>query len=129
MPLVRIDVVKGTRTPDQLQRLANAIQEVMLKHFAAPERDRYQIITQHEEYELICEDTNLGYKRGRGIVIIQIIQQGRNREQKQAAFKALYEKLAECGVSGEDLIISAVENTPEDWSFGMGEAQFLTGKL
>lgn len=28
-----------------------------------------------------------------------------------------------------DLIITVTENTPEDWSFGAGRAQFLTGEL
>jgi phenylpyruvate tautomerase PptA (4-oxalocrotonate tautomerase family) len=30
MPLVRIDVVEGRRTPDGLRRLADTVQEVML---------------------------------------------------------------------------------------------------
>ena len=29
MPLVRIDVVEGRRTPDELRRLADTVQEVM----------------------------------------------------------------------------------------------------
>lgn len=89
-----------------------------------------QIVTQHYDYELICEDTNLGFTRSNKLVIIQIFQQGRNNRQKQAVYRALYENLfASCGLSGEDLILSCIENTPADWSFGMGEAQFLTGKL
>ena len=39
MPLVRIDVQEG-RTPAQLRRIADVIQEVMLDVFAAPPRDR-----------------------------------------------------------------------------------------
>ncbi|CRG84174.1 4-oxalocrotonate tautomerase [Talaromyces islandicus] len=130
MPLVKIDVIKGERLPKELKELADVVQEVMLKHFNAPERDRYQIITQHEPYELICEDTNLGLNRSNKLVILHIFQQGRNSEQKKALYKALHEQLSEvCGLSGEDLIISCAENTKSDWSFGMGEAQFLTGTL
>lgn len=43
MPLVRIDLVKGVRSPDEIRKLANVVQEVMRKHFHAPERDRYQV--------------------------------------------------------------------------------------
>lgn len=87
-------------------------------------------MTQHEEYEVMCEDTGLGYSRSNKLVIIQIFQQGRSDEQKQAAYKALQEILYSTSkLSGEDLIVSCVENTRADWSFGMGEAQFLTGKL
>ena len=34
-----------------------------------------------------------------------------------------------CGVAPSDVMISMVENSDEDWSFGLGRAQFLTGEL
>ena len=83
MPLVRIDVEAG-RTPDQLRRLADTVQEVMLDVFAAPPGDRYQIITEHAVGHIIAEDTGLGLERSGGVTVIQIFQQGRNAEQKQA---------------------------------------------
>ncbi|KAK5738774.1 hypothetical protein LTR17_005709 [Elasticomyces elasticus] len=130
MPLVRIEVIKGRRSRDELRKLANVVQEVMLQNFNAPARDRYQVITQHEPGDIICEDTNLGFERTDDIVFIQIFQQGRTADVKQATYAALAERLgAECGVKGNDLIISCSENKREDWSFGRGEAQFLTGAL
>ncbi|HKN45439.1 MAG TPA: tautomerase family protein, partial [Propionibacteriaceae bacterium] len=80
MPLVRIDVQEG-RTPDELRKLADTIQDVMLDVFAAPPRDRYQIITEHPEGHIIAEDTGLGLQRTVRVVIIQIFQQGRSTEQ------------------------------------------------
>ena len=57
-------------------------------------------------------------------------ERSRDEDQKQAAYAALAERLeARCGVRPEDLIVSMTENTPADWSFGMGRAQFLTGEL
>ncbi|EXA32119.1 hypothetical protein FOVG_16601 [Fusarium oxysporum f. sp. pisi HDV247] len=130
MPLVRIDIVKGVRSPEQVKKLADVVQRVLLDHFNAPPGDRYQIITQHEDYELICEDTDLGLTRSRELVVIQIFQQGRTEEQKKATYKYLFENLSRyCGMSGDDLIITCLENTQADWSFGTGEAQFLTGRL
>ncbi|KAK7746028.1 hypothetical protein SLS53_002750 [Cytospora paraplurivora] len=134
MPLVKIDLIKGVRTPEEIRKLADVVQEVLLELFAAPPRDRYQthdqIITQHEPYEIICEDTNLGLTRTDKLVFIQIFQQGRNAAQKQAVYAALAERLEkESGVPGSDLIISVAANTKEDWSFGLGRAQFLTGDL
>ena len=129
MPLVRIDVQKG-RTPEELRKLANTIQDVMLDVFAAPPGDRYQIITEHDEGQIIAEDTGLGMKRSDGIVIIQIFQQGRSTEQKVAAYAELAKRLdAECGVRPEDLIISMNANRHVDWSFGLGRAQFIDGSL
>ena len=102
MPLVRIDVQEG-RTPEQLRKLADTIQDVMLDVFAAPPRDRYQIITEHPKGHIIAEDTGLGFERTDGVVIIQIFQQGRSTEQKQATYAELAKRLeAECGVRSED---------------------------
>jgi phenylpyruvate tautomerase PptA (4-oxalocrotonate tautomerase family) len=150
MPLVKIDVIKGRRSPAQLRTLADTIQTVMLQKFKASPKDRYQvnrypnelrlcasrrltpaqIITQHEPGEIICEDTGLGFERTDDLVVIQIFQQGRTAEDKQNVFAALAERLeAECGLKGTDLVMSCVENKKEDWSFGMGEAQFMTGTL
>ena len=129
MPLVRIDVQAG-RTPAQLRTLADTVQEVMLDMFAAPPGDRYQIITEHAVGHIIAEDTGLGLERSDGVTVIQIFQQGRNAEQKQAAYDQLAKRLdaAEL-VRPEDLIVSVVANEREDWSFGLGRAQFLTGEL
>ena len=43
MPLVRIDVIKGQRSPDELRRLADVVQQVLLDNFDAPPGDRYQV--------------------------------------------------------------------------------------
>ena len=129
MPLVRIDVQKG-RTSEELRRLADTIQDVMLDVFAAPPGDRYQIITEHDKGQIIAEDTGLGLERSDGVVIIQIFQQGRSTEQKVAAYTELAKRLdAECGVRPEDLIISMNANRHVDWSFGLGRAQFIDGSL
>jgi hypothetical protein len=89
-----------------------------------------QIITQHDVGELICEDTNLGISRSDDLLVIQIFQQGRTAATKQATYAALSEALGrEAGLRGEDLIVSCSGNTKEDWSFGFGRAQFLTGEL
>lgn len=130
MPLVRIDVIEDRRTPEQLRGLADAVQDVMLETFAAPPRDRYQIVTEHRPGQIIAEDTGLGFTRTDDLVVVQIVQQGRSEAQKQAMYRALAEQLEQrTGLSPQDLIVSVTENTREDWSFGEGTAQFLTGEL
>ena len=141
MPLVKIDVIKGRRSPTQLHTLADTVQTVMLQKFNAPPKDRYQvspprdrdadcskkanktcqIITQHEPGEIICEDTNLGFERTDDLVIIQVFQPGRLAGDKVGMYDALATSLlAECGLAKTDLIISCVGNEKEDWSFGIG---------
>ena len=65
----------------------------MLDVFAAPPGDRYQIITEHAVGHIIAEDTGLGLERTDGVTVIQIFQQGRNAEQKQAAYDQLAKRL------------------------------------
>ena len=130
MPLVRIDVLEGRRTPEELRRLADTVHEVMLDDCAAPPRDRYQVLTEHRPGQLICEDTGLGIERTDDLVVLQVFQQGRSEEQKRALYAGLARRLEEVtGLAPSDLIVSVIGNSREDWSFGMGRAQFLEGDL
>lgn len=129
MPLVRIDLQQG-RTPAEVRQIADTIQDVMLDVFAAPPRDRYQIVTEHPVGHVITEDTGLGFDRTDGVVVIQVFQQGRDASQKKALYAALARELERvCGVAPTDLIVSITANEPEDWSFGLGRSQFVEGDL
>jgi phenylpyruvate tautomerase PptA (4-oxalocrotonate tautomerase family) len=129
MPLVRIDVVEG-RTPAELRRLADVVQEVVEEVFAAPPRDRYQVIDEHPSSHLILSDTGLGFERTDDRVLVQVVQQGRSDEQKKALYARLAERLQrDCGVATTDLVVSVAANGRADWSFGLGRAQFLEGDL
>jgi hypothetical protein len=37
--------------------------------------------------------------------------------------------LKACGIEQNDIVVSLVANSDADWSFGNGQAQFLTGEL
>ena len=129
MPLVRIEVQRG-RSATELRRLADVVQEVMEDVFAAPPGDRYQVLTEHPDGQVIAEDSGLGFRRTDKIVILQIFHQGRSERQKTAAYEQLAVRLEkDCGLSPSDLVVSMVENDRSDWSFGAGRAQFLTGEL
>ncbi len=129
MPLVRIDMVRGRSRAD-VRAVADTVYEVMREVFAAPEGDRYQVVHQHEPDEMIIDDTGLGIERTDGVVVLQVTQQGRDAGQKQDFYRVLSERLDDRGlVAPSDLVVTMTENTREDWSFGHGRAQFLTGEL
>jgi phenylpyruvate tautomerase PptA (4-oxalocrotonate tautomerase family) len=129
MPLVRVDVFEG-RSDDEIRELLGTIQEVLEEVFAAPSRDRYQVLTEHRPGHLVLEDTGLGIERSDRVVLVQVVQQGRTAEQKKKLYAALAQRLENTiGLSGEDLIVSVTENTRADWSFGFGRAHFLEGDL
>lgn len=49
---------------------------------------------------------------------------------KKELYKLLVQQLGDkCGIESHDVMVSIVTNGASDWSFGFGEAQFLTGKL
>lgn len=129
MPLVRIDVIKG-RSPEELQALADSVHRALVDEFATPESDRYQVIQEHAPGRLILLDTGLGIQRSAKVVLIQITHQGRDEAQKRALYARLAELFEKRGIAAStDVVVSLVENTRADWSFGLGRAQFLTGEL
>ncbi|AJH24281.1 MULTISPECIES: tautomerase family protein [Bacillus] len=129
MPLLRFDVIEG-RDDAALKKLLDTTHYAMVKAFDVPVTDRYQIVHQHRPHELIIEDTGLGFKRSKDLVIISIVSKARTEHQKETLYQLMADQLkTECGISPEDVMISITENGNADWSFGLGEAQFLTGKL
>ncbi|WP_449125118.1 tautomerase family protein [Pseudomonas viridiflava] len=129
MPLLKIDVIKG-RSDETLATLLDTVHNAMVEAFQVPVRDRYQIVTEHEPSRMIVQDTGLGLTRTQDVVVITAISRPRSAEMKQTFYKLVAEGLeANCGISPQDLMISMVINSDEDWSFGQGRAQFLTGEL
>ncbi|MEU1166046.1 tautomerase family protein [Streptomyces sp. NPDC005921] len=94
------------------------------------ERDRFQIVTQHDPDEIIALDAGLGFQRTPGTVISHIFtQRGRATEEKQHLYRTLADRLGEADVDGKDLFISYFENGPDGWSFADGRAQYVEGDL
>ena len=129
MPLLYVDVVEG-RTPAEIQTLLDAIHDAVVEAFQVPQRDRYQVVRSHPAHEMVALDTDLGIPRSSALVVLHVVSRRRPREFKERFYKLLAANLAErCGLDGADLIVSVTENADEDWSFGHGRAQFLTGEL
>jgi phenylpyruvate tautomerase PptA (4-oxalocrotonate tautomerase family) len=129
MPLLRFDLIEG-RTNAELQALLDAAHRAMLAAFDVPERDRYQIVHEHKRSRMVIEDTGLGIPRTDKLVFLQVTSRPRGREAKQAFYRLLTAELEKsCGIAPSDVVVSFIENADEDWSFGHGRAQFLTGEL
>jgi len=129
MPLIKIDLIKG-REKEEIKQILDISYEVMLETFNAPKGDRYQIVNQHEDYEMKILDTGLGVERTKDIIVFTIITRPRTQLQKQRFYREVVNKLHDdIGIRKEDIMFSVVENTDEDWSFFNGEAQFLNGEL
>ncbi len=128
MPLVRIDITAG-RGPDAGRAIADAVHVAIVAAFGIPERDRFQVVTEHPGDCIIAHDAGLGFERRLPVVIQIFTQRGRSDETKQRLYAEIARRLGAVGVAGEDVFIGYVENGPQDWSFAFGRAQYLTGEL
>ncbi|MEY4424021.1 MAG: hypothetical protein RLZZ258_1124 [Actinomycetota bacterium] len=127
MPLVRIDLL-APRSHEHAREIADAIHRSIVSEYGIPASDRFQILNFADE--VIAEDAGLGFNRSRDVVMIQIFtQRGRTVEAKQSLYAALAQNLGHIGIEPEDVFIGYFENGPEDWSFGFGRAQYMTGEL
>jgi phenylpyruvate tautomerase PptA (4-oxalocrotonate tautomerase family) len=129
MPLLYIDLIEG-RTPAEVKSLLDAIHDAVVDAFGVPPRDRYQVVHTHPAHEIVAWDTGLGIDRSSRLVVLHVVSRRRTREMKEKFYELLASNLADrCGVDPANLIVSITENADEDWSFGHGRAQFLTGEL
>jgi phenylpyruvate tautomerase PptA (4-oxalocrotonate tautomerase family) len=129
MPMLRIDLFEG-RTEIELRSLLDAAHRAMVAAFNVPERDRYQIVNEHKPTRMIIEDTGLDIPRTEKFVFIQVTTRPRTVEEKTAFYRLTTKELKKsCGISPADVMINFVTCQDEDWSFGHGRAQFLTGEL
>ena len=129
MPLLRFDLIEG-RPESDVRKILDVTHEVLLETLKVPEHDRYQVVHEHKRSRMIVEDTGLGFARSDQIVLLQVTSRPRHREMKQAFYRLLVERLNSiCEISPHDVVVNFVTNADEDWSFGAGRAQFLTGEL
>ncbi len=126
MPLVRIDLLKGT-TATYRQKLGQAVYDALVS-VGVPANDRFQVIHEHDADQFLFDPTYLGIRRTDDLVILQITwNEGRTLDQKRALYKALADGLhAALGLRREDVFINLIEVKKENWSFGNGEAQYAT---
>jgi phenylpyruvate tautomerase PptA (4-oxalocrotonate tautomerase family) len=126
MPLVRIELRRG-KPPEYRRALADGIYAAMRETINIPENDRFIVISEHDADNLSYDRHYLGIERGDDFVTVQIaLRRGRSVEAKQALYRSITNNLARApGVRPEDVLITLLENGPEDWSFGSGVAQYI----
>ena len=129
IPLLRFDLIEG-RSESDVRKLRDITHDVLIETLQVPKRDRYQVVHEHKRSRMIVEDTGLGFVRSDHVLLLQVTSRPRSREMKEAFYRLLVERLAaRCGISPDAVIENFVTNADEDWSFGVGWAQFLTGEL
>jgi hypothetical protein len=59
MPYARISLLKG-KSPEYIKNLSDGIHQPLVESFEVPSDDRFQVIHQHEPYELIFDRNYMG---------------------------------------------------------------------
>lgn len=126
MPLVRISLQAGK--PDSYRStVSRQVYEAMRETLEIPEGDRFHVISEHSDGQLVADPHFMGIQRSADFVLIHIfLSRGRNTETKQALYRRIAERLAEApGIRPDDVMTVLTEVGLEDWSFGRGEAQYV----
>jgi phenylpyruvate tautomerase PptA (4-oxalocrotonate tautomerase family) len=126
MPLVAIDLLQG-RSREELAAIGEAVHDAAVEVLEIPARDRFQVLTEHAPHTLTFDPGYLDIERSECFVLVRLtLAAGRRAEVKQAFYARLAELLAErTGLRAEDLTVVLVENGREDYSWGLGRANYL----
>lgn len=125
MPLVRIAMRQGK--PAAYRRaVADEVHQALVEVAKVPAQDRFQILTEYTPEDLIYDPSYLDIQRSDDIVMVQITLNQRPTTMKLAIYEAIASRLSHNpGLRPEDVLVSLVPVTPEDWSFGNGKAQYV----
>ena len=126
MPFARIDLIKG-KPAEYRRAIGQIVYAAMVEILKAPEHDRFQVITEHEEENFIYDPSFFGIERSADLVFVQMtLAEGRTVEQKRGFYKQVADELhAKLGLRREDVFINLVGIGRDDWSFGNGEASLV----
>lgn len=123
MPISRISLLKG-KSPEYLAALSNSLHRALVETFNVPEKDRFQVIHQHEAHELVFDrdyESNPGPRSDDHLLIHITTGKPRSTEAKQAFYRRLVERLAEApGVQPQDVMVVLSASQGDDWSLSGG---------
>jgi 4-oxalocrotonate tautomerase len=126
MPLTRVSLRRG-KPAAYRKAILEGLYLAMRETFGVPEGGRFMTVSEHDEDGFVYGADYLGIQRSEDLVIIQLtVSNTRPVEQKKQLYRRIVERLTENpGLRDEDIFINLVEVLPENWSFGLGEAQYV----
>ncbi len=83
MPFVRIDLKQG-KPAEFRKEVGNIVYQAIIDTVNVPTNDRFQVITEHEQADVIYDPNHLNIQRTDGLIFVQItLNGGRTVEQKR----------------------------------------------
>ena len=125
MPLVKVSLRKG-KPPEYLRLMSEAIHAALVREAGIPEEDRFHLIQEMEPELLVADPAYGGVARSEDLIVVEItLNAGRSVEMKKALYARMQRNLTrEIELRPDDLVVSLIEVSPENWSFGRGLATY-----
>lgn len=124
MPFVEIHLRQG-RNPEQLRAIADGIHAALVSTANVPADDRFQVIHELPVERMMAHPSYGGVNRTADVIFVQItLNTGRTTDVKAALYAAMAKNLEREGVRPDDLLVSLIEVTKENWSFGGGRMTY-----
>jgi 4-oxalocrotonate tautomerase len=125
MPLAHIAMRAG-KPEGHKQAIFDGLYRALRETFDVPEDDQFMVVTEHDAASFRYGKSYLGVARGDDLVFIQLtVSDTRSLAQKKALFRRVAELLGEApGLRPEDVFVTLVEVRKENWSMGLGLAQY-----
>ena len=111
MPKVRVDIVKGTRTPEQKKKLLDVIHETLVQAIGIPVDDRLQLLLEHDRANFY-----IPFKLSHMYVNIDIVMYpGRADEAKKKLFELIKGGLTKEGCQLDEVMITLHDPSLANW--------------
>ncbi len=125
MPFVKIYLRKG-KSDDYLRLVSDAIHEALVTEASVPPDDKFHVVHQLDAGEMFAHPSYGGVTRSSDLVVIEItLNLGRPVEVKKAIYRKIARNLQRAvDLRSDDVLVSLVEVTNENWSFGKGLATY-----
>jgi phenylpyruvate tautomerase PptA (4-oxalocrotonate tautomerase family) len=124
MPLVKI-YVRENKTDAELRAIGDGVHDALVAQANVPADDRFQILNRLDRDQIVSHPTYGGVNRSEDIVIVEItLNAGRTVEIKKSLYADIAARLERVGVRPDDVLVSLIEVTKENWSFGGGRATY-----
>ena len=125
MPLVKIHLRKGKRE-EYIRLVSEAIHDALVIEASVPPEDKFHLVHQLEPADMIAHPSYGEVNRTADLIVVEItLNAGRSVETKRNIYRRMARNLERAvELRPDDLLVSLVEVTKENWSFGRGLATY-----
>ncbi len=125
MPFITISMLSG-KTAEYRHAVMDGVHAALHETFSMPKDNGFMILNEIEVENFRYSQNYLDVGRSSDLVFVQISAiDSRTSDQKKALYACMAEHLAKApGLRREDLFVNISEGKKENWSLGLGLAQY-----